>query len=218
MSHDYCLNPVIIKLCGIKDLSCRNFSALTLPVPCLVFKYVCRYCYFFLYHFFVPIAWWWNPGSTKSTAVLVRGYRAMSFFVNLTWSAITKLSLIWFSIALVVFLSLGGNISRKSMKKILKIHLNCHIVHPHVTSTYEKVQFNESRSAAYILYVIDHQHCSRNLVLTWEDSFQPHHLWRMCYIFWAGGGGEGALSRHLISFWGFPFQVKESKTTSVLHL
>lgn len=64
------------------------------------------------------------------------------------------------------------NISRKPMKK----NLNCHIVHPHVTSTYEKVQFNESRSAAYTLYVIDHQHCSRNLVLTWEDSLQLHHL------------------------------------------
>lgn len=74
------------------------------------------------------------------------------------------------------------------------MHLNCHVVHPHVTTTHEKIQFNGSRSAAYTFCVIDHQHCSRNLVFTWEDSLQPHHIWRICYIFWAGGGGEGALN------------------------
>lgn len=42
--------------------------------------------------------------------------------------------------------------------------------------------------------VIDHQHCSRNLVFTSGDSLQPHHVWTICYISWAGGGAEGALN------------------------
>lgn len=114
------------------------------------------------------------------------------------------------------FLSLWASSERQN---ILQVNLNCHAVHPHVTITYEKVRFNKSRRAVLTGCVTDHQHCSRNLIFTSGHSLQPHHLWRICYIFWAGGGGEEALSKwHLISLWGIPFQVGESKTTNVLHL
>lgn len=115
-----------------------------------------------------------------------------------------------------LFLSLWASSERQN---ILQENLNCHAVHPHVTITYEKVRFNKSRRAVLTVCVTDHQHCSRNPIFTSGLSLQPHHLWRICYIFWAGGGGEEALSKwHLISLWGIPFQVGESKTTNVLHL
>lgn len=50
----------------------------------------------------------------------------------------------------------------------------------------------------------DHQHCSRNLIFTSGDSLQSHHLWRICYIFWAGGGAEKALKTS-DPFVGHPF-------------
>ena len=117
---------------------------------------------------------------------------------------------------MVFFLSLWASSERQN---ILQENLNCHAVHPHVTITYEKVRFNKSRRAVLTVCVTDHQHCSRNPIFTSGLSLQPHHLWRICYFFWAGGGGEEALSKwHLISLWGIPFQVGESKTTNVLHL